>query len=180
MSPSIKNHLVALLVLCAAAPQAAASSSANTAFVPGEVWRDTDGAPINAHGGGVLFHEGTYYWYGEIKEGRTYLPKVNQKWGGTRVIAAGVSVYSSKDLLNWKNEGVALAVEPRNPDHDLSPENVIERPKVIYNARTKKFVMWFHQDSPDYQAARIRVPPGRPRADEEVAALVLEHRGRLH
>ena len=125
--------------------------------VPGAVWKDTDGQPINAHGGGVLFHEGVYYWYGEIKEGRTYLPKVNQAWGGTRVVAGGVSVYSSRDLATWKNEGIALAVVPEDPDHDLSPENVIERPKVIHNARTGKFVMWFHQDSPDYQAARAGV-----------------------
>jgi hypothetical protein len=34
---------------------------------------------------------------------------------------------------------------------------VIERPKVIYNVRTRKFVMWLHQDSPDYQAARSGV-----------------------
>jgi len=34
---------------------------------------------------------------------------------------------------------------------------VIERPKVIYNARTKKFVMWFHQDAPNYSAARSGV-----------------------
>lgn len=139
------------LAAFALAPHAAAG------LKPGAVWRDTDGRPINAHGGGILFHEGVYYWYGEIKEGRTYLPKVNQAWGGTRVLAAGVSVYSSRDLVTWKNEGVALAAVPENPDHDLSPENVIERPKVIYNARTKKFVMWFHQDSPNYQAARAGV-----------------------
>ena len=126
-------------------------------ITPGAVWQDTDGRPINAHGGGVLFHNGTYYWYGELKQGQTYLPKVNQSWGGTRVLAGGVSVYSSKDLVNWKNEGVALAAQPDNPDHDLAPENIIERPKVIYNVRTRKFVMWFHQDSPNYQAARAGV-----------------------
>lgn len=126
-------------------------------FNPGEIWLDTDGHAINAHGGGVLFHEGVYYWYGELKEGRTYLPKVNQAWGGTRVLAGGVSVYSSSDLVHWKNEGIALPTVPENPDHDLAPENVIERPKVIYNARSKKFVMWFHQDSPNYAAARSGV-----------------------
>ena len=36
-------------------------------FVPGEVWRDSTGQPINAHGGGVLFHNGVYYWNGELK-----------------------------------------------------------------------------------------------------------------
>ncbi|MFO1448277.1 MAG: glycoside hydrolase family 43 protein [Opitutaceae bacterium] len=136
---------------------ATADLRSSVEFVPGAVWNDTTGRPINAHGGGLLFHEGTYYWYGEIKAGLTWLPKVNKAWGGTRVIAGGVSVYSSKDLANWKDEGVALAVEPKDPDHDLSPENVIERPKVIFNARTRRFVMWFHQDSPNYAAARAGV-----------------------
>jgi len=126
-------------------------------LTPGAVWNDTQGRPINAHGGGVLFHEGVYYWYGELKQGQTYLPQVNKSWGGTRVVAGGVSCYSSTDLVNWKYEGVALPAVPENPDHDLSSEKVIERPKVIYNARTKTFVMWFHQDSTDYQAARAGV-----------------------
>ena len=60
-------------------------------FVPGAEWRDTDGQPINAHGGGVLFHEGVYYWYGEFKQGKTYLPDCNKSWGGTRVDVVGVS-----------------------------------------------------------------------------------------
>jgi hypothetical protein len=136
---------------------AAHTKAAEPAFIPGEMWRDKDGHAINAHGGGVLFHDGVYYWYGEIKEGRTYLPKVNQKWGGTRVVAGGVACYSSTNLYDWKNEGVALASDAENPDSDLACENVIERPKVIYNAKTKKFVMWFHQDSSDYQAARSGV-----------------------
>ena len=47
----------------------------NAAIIPGEVWKDTDGNPINAHGGGLLYHEGTYYWYGEYKKGETILPE---------------------------------------------------------------------------------------------------------
>ncbi|MBQ1645935.1 MAG: beta-glucanase, partial [Prevotella sp.] len=38
---------------------------------PGQLWLDTDGNHINAHGGGVLLHEGTYYWFGEHKSERT-------------------------------------------------------------------------------------------------------------
>lgn len=41
-------------------------------IVSGEIWNDTDGNPINAHGGGILYHEGTYYWYGEYKIVRLY------------------------------------------------------------------------------------------------------------
>ena len=36
-------------------------------FLPGEVWSDDAGIPINAHGGGFLHHEGITYWYGEHK-----------------------------------------------------------------------------------------------------------------
>ncbi len=61
------------------------------------------------------------------------------------------------DLYDWKNEGVALPTVAENPDHDLACENVIERAKVIYNAKTKKFVMWLHQDGPDYQTVRAGV-----------------------
>lgn len=41
-------------------------------YYPGERWVDTDGNLIQAHGGGVLVVENTYYWYGENKDGRTY------------------------------------------------------------------------------------------------------------
>ena len=129
----------------------------SASFRPGQIWNDTAGKPINAHGGGILFHDGVYYWYGEFKEGQTYLAKVNKSWGGTRVIAGGVSCYSSTNLTDWKNEGLALPSVADDPEHDLACENVIERPKVIYNAKTKKFVMWLHQDSPDYQAAHSGV-----------------------
>src|SRR5699024_6816948 len=44
-------------------------------FKPGEVWLDTNGAPIQAHGGGMMYDEKTetYYWYGEDKT-HGYLP----------------------------------------------------------------------------------------------------------
>jgi len=133
-----------------------AGATRGAEFVPGEIWRDTDGQPINAHGGGILGHDGAYYWYGEIKAGRTYLPECNKSWGGTRVAAGGVSCYRSTNLTDWKNLGVALAAVD-DPAHDLYRDKVIERPKVIYNAATKKFVMWLHVDSMDYAASRSGV-----------------------
>jgi hypothetical protein len=136
---------------------AAEPSAASAEFVPGAIWRDTAGQPINAHGGGVLFHQGVYYWYGELKEGRTYVPAVNHSWGGTRVVAGGVSCYSSTNLTDWKNEGVVLPSVADDPNHDLHCDKVIERPKVIYSRATKKFVMWLHADSLDYKAARSGV-----------------------
>ena len=44
-----------------------------------------------------------------------------------------------------------------DPANDLHISKVLERPKVIYNEQTKKFVMWFHVDSEDYSYARAGV-----------------------
>ena len=116
---------------------------------PGEIWPDNNGVHINAHGGGMLFHNGKYYWFGEHKiEGE----KGNKAW-------VGVHCYSSKNLTDWKDEGIALEVVKNNPNHDITEGCVLERPKVIYNKATKKFVMWFHLElkGQGYDAARSGV-----------------------
>lgn len=97
----------------------------------GKVWRDTDGNVINAHGGGILFHEGKYYWFGEHRPASGF------------VTEKGINCYSSTDLYNWKSEGIALAVSEEE-GHDIEKGCIMERPKVIYNAKTGKFVMWLH------------------------------------
>jgi len=122
----------------------------NTAFRPGEVWADTEGKPIQAHGGGVLFEKGTYYWFGENKD----TPNCP---GKTQVDVIGINCYSSRDLLNWTNEGLVLLAEPDLPGHDLHPSQVVERPKVIHNPVTGQYVMWLHIDSPDYTKASTGV-----------------------
>jgi hypothetical protein len=38
---------------------------------PGQVWLDTSGNRIHAHGGSILFEDGVFYWYGENKERTT-------------------------------------------------------------------------------------------------------------
>lgn len=123
------------------------SSDSSEAFCPGRIWEDTDGVHINAHGGGILYHDGIYYWYGEHKSEHTSSALV------------GVNVYSSKDLYNWKKEGVALSVMPEGSGHKIEKGCIIERPKVIYNPKTDKFVMWFHLELKDkgYSAAEYGV-----------------------
>jgi hypothetical protein len=122
----------------------------------GEIWKDTDGKPVNAHGAGVLEYNGLYYLFGEVKKGITWLVP-GQSWEDYRVPAGGVSCYSSRDLINWKNEGVALKPVTGNPGHDLDTGRVIERPKVIYNKKTGKFVMWMHVDKNDYSYSQAGV-----------------------
>ncbi|BDD08179.1 beta-glucanase [Fulvitalea axinellae] len=115
-------------------------------FKPGQLWPDNNGKHINAHGGGILFHEGSYYWFGEHKiEGEA-----------GNLAQVGVHCYSSKNLYDWKDEGIALPVVTGDPDHDIAKGCILERPKVIYNAKTKKFVMWFHLEWPGQGYATAR------------------------
>ena len=140
----LKKFLLTALTacfLCSAQAMAQSKTQKNENFQPKEIWNDTDGNPINAHGGGILYHNGTYYWYGEYKTGKTILPSW-ATWECYRTDVTGVSCYSSKDLLNWKFEGIVLKAVTDDPEHDLHPSKVLERPKVIYNKKTKKFVMW--------------------------------------
>lgn len=103
-------------------------------FAPGTIWKDNKGVPINAHGGGVLFHKGIYYWYGEHKlEGKSE----------EQFADGGISCYSSKDLINWKNEGIVLSVDYKDEKSDLAYGCILERPKVVYNKKNKQFVAYF-------------------------------------
>lgn len=115
-----------------------------TSFTPGKLWLDDHNIHINAHGGGFLIHNKTYYWYGEHK--------LSGKKGNKAMV--GVHVYASKDLYNWKDEGIALQMK-KDTTSKLQKGAVLERPKVIYNKKTKKFVMWFHHELKDqgYKAA---------------------------
>ena len=111
------------------------SFSQQKSFKPGTIWPDNNGIHINAHGGGILIFNGIYYWFGEHK--------IEGGKGNTAMV--GVHCYSSKDLYNWKDEGIALKVSDDTTSL-IRIGCVIERPKVIYNNKNKKFVMWFHHE----------------------------------
>ena len=117
-------------------------------FQPGSLWPDDRGVHINAHGGGILFHEGVYFWFGEHKT----------RGEAGNFAQVGVHVYSSRDLYNWRDEGIALRVSDA-PGSDLVRGCILERPKVIFNPRTKKFAMWFHLEpkGAGYSGARSGV-----------------------
>lgn len=117
-------------------------------FRPGDIWPDNNGTHINAHGGGVLYHDGVYYWFGQhMLEGKE----------GNKA-QVGVSVYMSTDLYMWQDRGIALKVSD-DPESDIAKGCILERPKVIYNKKTKTFVMWFHLElkGSRYRSARSGV-----------------------
>jgi len=108
-----------------------------TALINGTSFTDSEGKVINAHGGGLLKVGNYYYWIGE-----------NRKQG------VFVSCYRSKDLMNWEFRGDLLT---RQSHPELDSAN-IERPKVIYNSKTKQFVMWMHYEyGRDYSYARAAI-----------------------
>ncbi|MCY2986301.1 MAG: family 43 glycosylhydrolase [Planctomycetota bacterium] len=52
---------IALALLFGLLPGALAAASPQMAFRPGDLWLDNNGVHINAHGGGILVHDGVFY-----------------------------------------------------------------------------------------------------------------------
>lgn len=113
-------------------------------FCHGEInefvdWLDTDGNIINASDGGIIYADGKYHWYGMALRP---LPVNSGPYGG-QMTDIGVIMYESTDLLNWKYEGVILATST-DPQSELYGPMRFERPKIIYNDKTKEYVLWCH------------------------------------
>lgn len=120
-------------------------------FKNGDLWKDVDGEPIHAHGGYIIFHEGYYYWYGEDRREYYY-----------------VSCYRSRNLADWEFRNHVLTdrsetapvrvrtkIQLRNED---GGKVNLERPKVLYNEKTKKFVLWVHfENGRDYREAAAAI-----------------------
>lgn len=105
---------------------------AYTSIHPGEIWIDTNGRQIQAHGFSVFYDENDkcWYWYGENKERTTGGP-FNKIW------TYGIRCYSSKDFYNWTDEGLII---PPSDDmsNPLHPTYCIDRPHIIYCEKTGK------------------------------------------
>ncbi|MFP5359768.1 MAG: bacterial Ig-like domain-containing protein [Actinomycetes bacterium] len=121
----------------------------------GRTWYDTDGNPIQAHGGGFLQKDGWYYWIGENKS-------------HDRAVLHAVSLYRSQDLLNWEFVHDIVTTETPGvcetgiyPSAELASEGdecKIERPKLLYNEATDTYVMWGHWETENsYSASHLIV-----------------------
>lgn len=143
------------LAMMASAPALADGSSTRTAFTPGRPWLDTNGQVIQAHGGQVVIAEddlGTiYYWYGEDR---------SNGYGSS----PGVHVYSSRDLYNWTDEGLALRAL-------TSPEQIEEDPY---------FDALYAEYTDEQKAAVIRDLVTTPAPGSSVPAAILERPKVLH
>lgn len=136
--------VIAALVLATvlAGPPAAHADTVGT-FTPGQSWTDTSGATLQLHGLGIIKVGATWYGFGENKTAGSAFQSI--------------SCYSSTDLAHWAYQGAALT---RQSTGDLGPNRVVERPKVIHNATTGKYVMYLHIDDASYGEAKVGVATG--------------------
>jgi len=104
-----------------------------TSFRPGELWLDSSGKPIQAHAGSVIAVGDTFYWAGENKE---YTD------GKSDIESWGIRFYSSQDLYNWDDLGSLIASDENDPGSPLSPTVFPERPHILFNEKTGKYVCW--------------------------------------
>src|SRR4051812_50112583 len=118
------RFLFSLLLAGAAVLVGAPAAAAPVTVTNGTQFRDTNGAIVHAHGGGVLKVGSYYYWFGENRNADDTFK--------------AVSVYRSTDLRTWEFRNNVLTPSSAA---ELQGAN-IERPKVIYNAGTGQYVMW--------------------------------------
>ncbi|KAG9076929.1 hypothetical protein FS749_011231 [Ceratobasidium sp. UAMH 11750] len=111
-------------------------------IVPGGTWTASgSNTPVQAHGGGIIKVDDTFYWVGE------------DKTDGWPFYA--INCYSSKNLVEWT---FVKALFTRQDKGDFGPNRIVERPKIIYNSATKQYVMWMHiDDYPNYGEAKVGV-----------------------
>ncbi len=138
--------LVALAAVLAAllVPALPAHADTTSTFTPGAAWDDTSGNALQMHGLGIIKVGSTWYGYGEDKAGET----------SSNTSFQAIPCYSSTDLQHWTLQGDALTVQSSG---DLGPSRIVERPKVIYNSSTGKYVMWMHIDNTSYSEAKVGV-----------------------
>jgi hypothetical protein len=104
------------------------------AFHPGQPWLDSEGKPIQAHGGSIIVGpDGLYYWYGENKE-HTVPGSGNWHWG--------VRAYASSDLYNWTDRGLIIPPVPDDPESPLHPAQKMDRPHILRHPVSGQYVCW--------------------------------------
>ncbi|OAB44678.1 RICIN domain-containing protein [Paenibacillus antarcticus] len=141
ITKSFKWMVVVLLMAAMIIPTEVMAASKT--ILPGIKWYDTSGNLIQAHGGGMIQVGNKYYWVGENKTGITDSGRFR-----------GVSLYSTTNFADFTYEGEALTPQSTG---DLTLDRIVERPKIIYNDSTSKYVMYMHIDDSCYCDAKVGV-----------------------
>ena len=146
---------------------AAGISQAETPTIVNDIfWKDTGGNNIYSQGGGTIKVGDTYYWYGvKYKGAATYAANPTGK--NDDVTFAGVTCYSSKDLVHWKDEGLALSTKEVG-------YGWFGRLGVVYNSKTKKYVLAAQGASPSGTYGEYFATSSTPDGDFKFASVQTE------
>lgn len=125
-----------LLISCGTHKHMRQNSDEWTSITNGNLWITADGDTVQAHAPVFLKIKDTWYMVGEDRS-REWRPDVN--------------LYSSRDLQNWSFEKKIIANGVTSPD--LGSTRMIERAKLLYNKKTKRYVVWCHWESSNYGAS---------------------------
>ena len=125
----------------------------------GVIFADTAGNPVHAHGAGIVL-PGSHPGGRDAATGAPiyYMVGTTQKYA-PHWLSGGVNLYSSTDLQHWtfeseifRNTSITTPLPVGEPR-----QYRIERPKIIYNKATQKYVMWFHLDSAAFKMGMVSV-----------------------
>ncbi|MCR5333450.1 MAG: family 43 glycosylhydrolase [Bacteroidaceae bacterium] len=106
----------------------------------GQPWYDTQGNPVQAHGGNFLIEDGIVYMVGEDRS-HSWHPDVN--------------LYHSRDMEIWEYDGKIIENGVTTPE--LGTTRMIERPKLLHCPNTGRYVIWCHYEASDYSASEVGV-----------------------
>lgn len=99
---------------------------------------DNLGNAVDAHDGEIAYFNGTYYLYGTSYD-------CGFEWNNKTAPFCGFKSYSSKDMVNWKDEGFLF--DAQNPLWQSRCDGKTYgcfRPHVIYNKKNKDYVLWIN------------------------------------
>lgn len=106
----------------------------------GEVWIDNDGVAIDAHARSYIEVDGVYYMFGEVRKTPANIERDNR--------FRAFRCYASTDLVNWEFRNTVLTA------NDIGVNTVGTRVDVLYNAKTKQYVMYFKSKFSDNTSRR--------------------------
>jgi len=122
----------------------------------GTRFTDTAGQPVHAHGAGVL----PPWSHPEGGRGKVYLVGTAQKRNVSGFwLSEAINLYSSFDLEHWTFEGRILANTSISVGLPAAEPPVyrLERPKLLYNRATRRYVLYFHLDSARFLLGMVGV-----------------------
>jgi hypothetical protein len=138
------QHIKVFIPVLLAFVMSVGNSAAQTIISNGPEWYDTNGNIIEGHGGGFLKVGAVYYWFGTDKSANSNA-------------FTSINCYASNDLISWEFRNAVVTNATHEHIGNYVGNRVIERPKVIYNDSTGKYVMWAHWDWSNYGEAEAVV-----------------------